>query len=78
MMVACCLGIRQGWTVGEATTGKITELGLYTAMLFGAWQWWPHKLIFLTIFPQCAFVVFAGGLIGCTFKWGVERVLLRT
>jgi|GEM_PF-1363966 len=78
IMDACCQGIRLGWTIGEATTGKITELGFYTAMLFGAWQWWPHKLVFLTVLPQCAFVVFAGGLVGCTVKWGVDRVFLRS
>lgn len=78
LTIACCQGIRRGWTHGEATTGKITELGLYTAILFGAWQWWPHKLVLLTIFPQCAFVVFAGGLVGCTVKWGVDRALLRS
>lgn len=73
LAVGCCRGIYRGWTVGEATTCKITELGLYTAMFFCAWQWWPHKLVLLTVFPQCAFVVFAGGLVGCTFRWGVER-----
>ena len=78
LMVACCGGIYQGWTIGEATTGKITELGLYTVMFLCVWQWWPHKLVLLTIFPQCAFVVFAGGLVGCTFKWGMERVFLRS
>ena len=51
LTAACCCGIYQAWTIGEATTGKITELALYTAMLFGAWQWWPHKLVLLTVFP---------------------------
>ena len=45
LTIACCYGMYQGWTIGEATTGQITELGLYTAMLLGAWQWWPHKLV---------------------------------
>ncbi|MEG4007669.1 hypothetical protein QUA41_17415 [Microcoleus sp. Pol11C1] len=78
LIVGCGRGIRQGWTVGEATTGKITELGLYTAILFGAWQWWPQEWVWFTVLPQCAFVVFAGGLIGCTSKWGVERAFLRS
>jgi hypothetical protein len=78
LTIACLYGAWQGFWLGEATTGKITELGFYTAMLFGAWQWWPHKLVFLTVLPQCAFVVFAGGLVGCTVKWGVERVFLRS
>ena len=78
LTVACCGGIRRGWTLGETTSSKITELGLYTAVFLCAWQWWPHKLVLLTIFPQCAFVVFAGGLVGCTFKWGMERAFLRS
>jgi hypothetical protein len=77
LTAACCWGMYQAWMIGEATTGKITELALYTAMLFGAWQWWPHKLVLLTVFPQCAFWVFVGGLVGCTFKWGVERAFSR-
>ncbi len=77
LSVACCWGIYRGWTIGEATTGKITELGLYTAMLFGAWQSWPHKLVLLTVLPQCAFWVFAGGLVGCTLRWGVEQTVAR-
>src|SRR6476661_1094889 len=77
LAVGCCRGMYRGWTIGEATSGKITELALYTAMLCGAWQWWPHELVLLTVFPQCAFVVFVGGLVGCTSKWGVERVFSR-
>jgi hypothetical protein len=77
LTIACFCGAWQGWTLAEATTGKITELALYTAMLFGAWQWWPQEWVWFTVLPQCAFVVFAGGLIGCTFRWSVERVLLR-
>jgi hypothetical protein len=77
LMVACCQGIHQGWTIGEATSSKIIQLGFYTAMLFGAWQWLPHKLVWLTIFPQCAFVVFAGGLVGCTFRWVFEQTVAR-
>jgi hypothetical protein len=36
LTIACCWGMYQAWTIGKATTGKIIELGLYTAMLFGA------------------------------------------
>lgn len=77
LTAACCLGMYRGWTIGETTTGKITELGLYTAMLFGAWQWWPHKLVLLTVLPQCAFWVFAGGLVGCTFKRVFQQAVAR-
>jgi hypothetical protein len=35
LTIACCWGIYQGWTISEATTGKITELALYTTMLLG-------------------------------------------
>jgi len=35
LTAACCWGMYQGWTIGKATTGKITELGLYTTMLLG-------------------------------------------
>lgn len=77
LTVGCCRGMYQGWTIGEATAGKITELGLYTAMFFCAWQWWLHKLVLLTVFPQCAFVVFAGGLVGCTCKWVFEQAVAR-
>jgi hypothetical protein len=33
LTAACCLGIYQGWTIGKATIGKITEPALYTTML---------------------------------------------
>ncbi|MEG4916291.1 hypothetical protein [Microcoleus sp. B7-D4] len=77
LIVACCQGMYRGWTIGEANSGKITELALYTAMFFCAWQWWPHKLVLLTVFPQCAFVVFVGGLVGCTSKWVFEQAVAR-
>ena len=35
LTIACCWGMYQGETMGEATTGKITELALYTTMLLG-------------------------------------------
>lgn len=35
LTAACCWGMYQAWMIGEATTGKITELALYTAMLLG-------------------------------------------
>jgi len=31
--VACCRGMYRGWTLSKATSGKITELGLYPTML---------------------------------------------
>jgi hypothetical protein len=61
----------------EATVGKITELATITAMLFGAWQWWPHQLVLLTVLPQLAFWVFVGGLVGCTFRWVFEQTVAR-
>jgi hypothetical protein len=61
----------------EATVGKITELATITAMLFGAWQWWPHQLVLLIVLPQLAFGVFVGGLIGCTFGWVFEQAVAR-
>jgi hypothetical protein len=33
LTAACCLGIYQGWMIGKATIGKITEPALYTTML---------------------------------------------
>jgi hypothetical protein len=33
LTIACCRGMYQAWTMGEATSGKITELALYTTML---------------------------------------------
>lgn len=77
LAIAFTCGVRQGFWLGEATIGKITELGLYTAMLFGAWQYWPHELVLLTVLPQCAFWVFVGGLVGCTLKWGIEQTVAR-
>jgi hypothetical protein len=34
LTIACCCGMYQA-TIGKATTGKITELALYTTMLLG-------------------------------------------
>ena len=60
----------------EATVGKITELATtITAMLFGAWQWWPDQLVLLTLLPECAFWVFVRGLVGCTFRWVFEQTV---
>ena len=42
--------------------------------MFRFWQLCPYKIVLLTVLPQCAFWVFVGGLVGCTFKWGVEGV----
>lgn len=78
MTIACCRGMYQGWTIGEATTGKIVLVGTITAIMFRLWQSWPQEwLSFTIVLPQCAFWVFAGGLVGCTVKWGVDRVFLR-
>jgi hypothetical protein len=33
LTAACSWGMYQAWTMGEATSGKITELALYTTML---------------------------------------------
>lgn len=35
LTAACCWGMYQAWTMGEAISGKITELALYTTMLLG-------------------------------------------
>jgi hypothetical protein len=32
--ITCCRGMYRGWTIGKATSGKITELGLYPTMLW--------------------------------------------
>lgn len=77
LAIACICGVWQGFRFGEATVGKITELATITAMLFGAWQWWPHQLVLLTVLPQLAFWVFVGGLVGCTFRWVFERTVAR-
>jgi hypothetical protein len=74
---ACICGVWQGFLFGEATVGKITELATITAMLFGAWQWWLHQLVLLTVLPQLAFWVFVGGLVCCTFRWVFEQTVAR-
>jgi hypothetical protein len=35
LTAACCWGMYQAWMIGEATTGKITELALYNAVAYG-------------------------------------------
>jgi hypothetical protein len=35
LTIACCWGMYQGGTMGEATTGQITELALYNAVGYG-------------------------------------------
>jgi hypothetical protein len=35
LTAACCRGMYRSWTVGEATSGKITELGLYPTVGYG-------------------------------------------
>ncbi|MEG4424915.1 MULTISPECIES: hypothetical protein [unclassified Microcoleus] len=77
LIVACCQGIYRGWTIGEATVGKIALLATIAAIMFRLWQSWPHEFAVLSVWPQGAFWVFVGGLVGCTSKWGVERVFSR-
>jgi hypothetical protein len=33
LTAACCRGMYRGWTMGKATSGKITEVALYPTML---------------------------------------------
>lgn len=68
----------QGGTIGEATVGKIVLLATIAAIMFRFWQSWPHEFAVLSVWPQCGFWVFVGGLVDCTFKWGVERAFLRS
>jgi hypothetical protein len=75
--IACCRGMYRGWMIGEATVGKIFLLTTIAAILFRFWQSWPHEWLIFAVLPQCAFWVFVGGLVGCTSKWGVERVFSR-
>jgi hypothetical protein len=77
LTIACCQGIYRGWTIGEATVGKIFLLTMIAAIMFRVWQSWPHEFAVLSVWPQGAFWVFVGGLVGCTSKWGVERVFSR-
>jgi len=78
LTIACCWGIYQAWTIGKASSGKIVLLATIAAIMFRLWQSWPQEwLSFTAVLPQCAFWVFVGGLVGCTFKWGVERVFSR-
>ncbi len=67
----------RGWTIGEATVGKIFLLTTIAAIMFRLWQSWPHEFAVLSVWPQGGFWVFVGGLVGCTSKWGVERAFLR-
>ncbi|WP_377482169.1 MAG: hypothetical protein P2A85_29160 (plasmid) [Microcoleus anatoxicus] len=78
LIVACGHGIYRGWTIGEATVGKILLLTTIAAIMFRLWQSWPHEFAVLSVWPQGAFWVFVGGLVGCTSKWGVERAFLRS
>jgi polyferredoxin len=78
LAVACLWGMWQGLTIGEATAGKIALLTAIAAIMFRLWQSWPQEwLSFTAVLPQCAFVVFAGGLVGCTFKWAFDRAVAR-
>jgi hypothetical protein len=77
LAVGCCRGMYRGWTIGEATAGKIALLTAIAAIMFRLWQSWPLEWVWFAVLPQCAFVVFAGGVVGCTFRWGVERAFSR-
>lgn len=78
LAVACLWGVRHGFWLGEASAGKIALLATITAIMFRLWQSWPYEWVWFAAWPQCAFVVFAGGLAGCTLKWGVDRSFLRS
>jgi hypothetical protein len=75
--IACCQGIYRGWMIGEATTGKIVLLTTIAAIMFRLWQSWPHEFAVLSVWPQGAFWVFVGGLVGCTSKWAFEQAVAR-
>ena len=77
LAVACLWGMWQGLTIGEATVGKIALLATIAAIMFRLWQSWPHQWVWFAVWPQCAFWVFVGGLVGCTLRWGVERAVAR-
>lgn len=77
LTVGCCRGIYRGWTIGEATVDKIALLTASAAIMFRLWQSWPHEWLSFAVLPQCAFVVFVGGLVGCTFKWVFEQAVVR-
>jgi hypothetical protein len=76
LAIACIWGMWQGFWLSEASVSKIALLATITAIMFRLWQSWPHEWVWFAAWPQCAFVVFAGGLAGCTLKWGVDRFFL--
>ena len=78
LAIACICGVWQGFWQGEATAGKIVLLAAICAIVFRLWQSWPSEWVWFAVLPQCAFVVFAGGFVGCTFRWGVDRAFLRS
>jgi hypothetical protein len=77
LAIACGVAVISGWLTDEANVGKKVVLSAITAMLFRVWQYWPHKLVLLTVFPPCAFWVFVGGLVGCTFRSIFEQAVAR-
>ncbi|MEG5170837.1 hypothetical protein [Microcoleus sp. B3-D7] len=77
LTIACCWGIYQAWTIGEATVGKIFLLTAIAAIMFRFWQSWPHEWVWFAVLPQCAFWVFVGGLVRCTSKWAFEQAVAR-
>jgi hypothetical protein len=78
LAVACIWGMWQGFWLSEASVSKIALLATITAIMFRLWQSWPHEWVWFAAWPQCAFVVFAGGVAGCTLKWGVDQSFLRS
>ena len=77
LAIACLCGLWQGFWLGEATAGKIALLAAIAAIMFRLWQSWPQQLVLLTVWPQCAFWVFVGGLVGCTSKRVFEQAVAR-
>ena len=74
LAIACICAAWQGFWLGdEATVVKIALLATIAAIIFRLWELWPQQLVLLTVLPQCAFVVFVGGLVGCTLRWGVDQ-----
>src|SRR4028118_1730053 len=49
LTIACCRGMYRGWTIGEATVGKIFLLTMIAAIMFRLWQSWPHEFVVLAL-----------------------------
>jgi hypothetical protein len=77
LAIACICGLWQGFWLCQASIGKIGLVATITAIMFRLWQSWPQEWVWFAVLPQCAFWVFAGGLVGCTLKWGIEQTVAR-